>query len=89
MALLKPSDYVLLTYKDTTQARITVTSISPTEIVGVHDGSDEQDHIKIDDIQVIQKSERSAGKTMLLIVGAAAAGVLAFFALVRGGFRGA
>jgi len=89
MALLKPDDYVVLTYKDSSQAGITITSVSPTEIVGVHDGSDVQDHIRIEDVQVIQKSERSPGKTVLLIVGATVAGVLAFFAIVRAGFRGA
>ena len=89
MTLLRPSDYVVLTYKDSSQAGITITSISSTEIVGVHDGSDVQDHIKIEDVQVIQKSERSPGKTVLLIVGATVAGVLAFFAIVRAGFHGA
>jgi hypothetical protein len=82
-ALLKPADYVLLTYKDTSRARITITSISPTEIVGVHDGSDVQDHIKIEDLQVVEKTVRSPGKTVLLVLGAAIGGVLAFFAIVQ------
>jgi hypothetical protein len=82
VALLKPSDYVLLTYKDGSQARITITSVSPTEIVGVHDGSALQDHIKIEDLQVVEKTVRSPGKTVLLVVGSVIGGILAFYAIV-------
>lgn len=88
-ASVKPWDYVVLTFKDKSQAGITVSSVSATEIVGAHDGQDVQEHFKIEDILVVEKSERKPGRTLLLILGSAVGAVLLFFALVRGGFSGA
>jgi len=87
-ASVKPSDYLVLTFKDKSQAGITVSSVSDTEIVGAHDGQDVQQHFKLEDILVVEKSERKPGRTLLLILGSAVGGLLLFLAIASRGFQG-
>jgi hypothetical protein len=87
-ASVKPSDYLVLTFKDKSQAGITVSSVSASEIVGTHDGQDVQEHFKIEDILVVEKSERKPGRTLLLILGSAFGAVLLFLAIASRGFQG-